>query len=194
MIDERFVIFGAILSFIGHISYISDTVKGRVKPNRVSWLLWAFIPLIAFYAEIKQGVGLAALMTFMVGFGPAIIFISSFINRKAFWKISSLDIFCGILSLAGVLLWLVSKNGNLAILFSIFADFLAGVPTVVKAYHFPETENYPVYLLSGVNALITLMAIKIWNFAHFAFPIYIFLLCLLLFLLTKFKLGKRLIH
>ena len=53
MIDERFVIIGAFLSMIAQLTYAIDTVKGKIKPNRVTWFLWALIPLIAFVAEIK---------------------------------------------------------------------------------------------------------------------------------------------
>jgi len=46
------------------------------------------LALIAFKAQIKEGVGIhQALLTFMVGFIPLIIFIASFINKKAYWKI-----------------------------------------------------------------------------------------------------------
>lgn len=192
MIDEKFIIIGAILSIIGQISYIIDTVKGRIKPNRVTWFLWALIPLIAFVAEIKQGVGLVSLMTFIVGFGPLMIFFASFVNKKAYWKIRKLDIFCGFLSIIGLLLWYVTRNGNLAILFSVLADGAAGIPTIVKAFQIPESENYQIYMFSAINAAITILAIKTWNFAHFGFPLYILLLCLLMIILVKFRLGKRL--
>jgi len=192
MIDERFVIVGAVLGFIGGMSYLVDTIKGKTQPNKVSWLLWAIAPLIAFYAEIKQGVGLPALMTFMVGFNPLLIFFASFVNKKSQWKISKFDLFCGALSIIGLILWQITQIGNLAILFAILSDGLAGIPTIVKSYREPETENYKVFLFGAINAFITLLAIKEWNFAHYGFPIYIFLICLLLFLLIKFKLGKRL--
>jgi hypothetical protein len=192
MLDEKFVILGAILSFLGALSYLIDTLKGKVKPNKVSWFIWALAPLIAFSAEVKQGVGLQSLMTFMVGFNPFLIFLASFVNKKAVWKIGQLDLVCGVLSITGLILWQITRVGNVAIAFSIFADALAGVPTVVKAYRFPETENYQGFLAAGLNALITLFTIDVWNFEHYGFPIYIFLICFLLFLLIKFELGKRL--
>src|SRR3989338_57536 len=189
MIDERFVILGVLFSIIGQLSYIIDTIKGKIKPNRVTWFLWGVIPLIAFVAEINEGVGLISLLTFIVGFGPLLIFIASFVNKKAFWKIRKLDIFCGILSLIGLIFWSVTKNGNIAILFSVFADATAGIPTIIKAYLFPESENYKIYMFSVINAVITLLAIKNWNFANFAFPMYILLLCILMIVLVKFRLG-----
>lgn len=77
------------------------------------------------------------------------------------------------------------------ILFAIASDGLAAVPTIVKSYQVPETENYQVYLLNGLGAGITLFTIKQWDFAHTAFPIYIFFVAFVFFLLIKFKLGRK---
>ena len=95
MINQHFVIVGALFNLVGSATYAFNTIKGKTKPNRVTWFLWALAPLIAFAAQLNEGVTWAALMTFMVGFGPLIIFISSFVNRKAYWKITKLDIVCG---------------------------------------------------------------------------------------------------
>ena len=105
MLDQNFVIVGAIIAAAGSLSYLVDTLKGKVKPNRVSFLLWSLAPLIAFFAEIKQGVGIQALMTFVVGFLPLTIFIASFVNKKAEWKLTGFDLMCGALSIVGLVLW-----------------------------------------------------------------------------------------
>lgn len=190
MIDERFIIFGAFLNLIGITSYLIATIKGHTKPNRVTWSIWALAPLIAFAAQIQQHVGLPALLTFMTGFGPLLIFIASFINKNAAWKITTFDLFCGALSLLGLALWMVTQTGNIAILFSILADGLASIPTIIKSYKAPETENSTAYLFSGTSALITLFALQTWDFTHLGFPLYIFLDCLIIYVLVKFKAGK----
>lgn len=148
-------------------------------------------PMIAFAAQLKQGVGLSSLMTFTVGFSPIIIFFASFLNKKAAWKIYKFDLICGVFSLAGLILWAYTQVGNLAILFSIISDGLAGIPTIIKAYKYPETENYHAYLFAGIAAVITLLTINQWDFAHYSFPVYIFLFNLIAFPLIKFKLGKK---
>ncbi len=191
MINENFVIFGALLNLIGSTGYVIDTVKGKTIPNRVTWFLWALAPLVAFTAEIQKGVGIAALMTFMVGFGPVMVFVASFVNKKAVWKISKLDIICGSLSVGGLILWSITKEGNLAIFFSILADLFAAVPTIIKSYKNPESESHRIFLFGLLSAGITLLTIKQWNFAHYAFPAYIFSICLLLFILIRYKIGKK---
>ncbi|MBT3249794.1 MAG: hypothetical protein HN846_01710 [Candidatus Pacebacteria bacterium] len=189
MLDERFIILGAVLSFFGGLSYIIDTIKGKNKPNRVTWFFWAIAPLIAFFAELEKGVGLQSLMTFMAGFNPLLIFIASFVNKKAYWKLDNRDYLFGFLALLGIIIWQVTGDGNLGILFAILADGFAAIPTLIKSYFEPKTESSLIFLL-GINmAGITLLTIEDWNFAHWGFPVYILLVNILIVLLVKFKLG-----
>ena len=115
MLNQNFVIIGALIGTAGAIAYLTDTIKGKVKPNRVSFLLWAIAPMIAFAAQMKQGVGLESLMTFTTGFLPLIIFIASFTNKNAEWKLTRFDLACGFLSVLGLIVWLITKVGNVAI-------------------------------------------------------------------------------
>lgn len=191
MLDPKFVLLGAVLNLIGSSSYVVATIKGKTKPNRVTWFLWALIPIIAFSAQLSEGVGLQALMTFMVGFGPALVFLASFVNRKSVWNLTSFDFVCGGLSVLGLVLWLVTKEGNLAIALSIAADGLAALPTVRKAYHAPETESAYVYLLAIISAFITLLTIDTWNFAYWGFPAYILIICGILYTLIHIRPSRQ---
>lgn len=190
MLNENFVYLGALISFIGGLSYLIDTLKGKAKPNKVTWFVWALAPLIAFWATVQQGVGIQSLLTFMVGFNPLLIFIGSFVNKKAYWKITKLDLACGGLAIIGLVLWQITGTGNLAIFFGILADGIAAIPTVIKSYQVPETENPNVFLGAGIAALITLLTIDTWKFEYYAFPAYILAICALIFVLIKFKIGE----
>ena len=191
MIDERFVILGVLINFVGTLVYLYKTATGKIRPNRMTWFFWALGPLIAFFAEIVQGVGLVSLMTFAVGFGPLCVFIASFFNKKAIWKLTKFDYYCGAFAGLGLLLWAYTRVGNYAILLAIFADVAAAMPTIKKAWTHPESEDYTVFALALVNSAIAILTFKEWNFATAAFPIYIFGMCFFLSLLIRFKLGKR---
>mgnify|MGYP003328769751 CR=1 FL=1 len=193
MLDPKFVLIGAAINLIGSSKYVIDTLRNKTKPNRVTWTLWALAPLIAFAAQIQQGVGLRALMTFMVGFGPLMVLTASFVNRKATWKLTTFDYACGALSLAGLGLWAVTRVGNVAIFFSIVADLLAAVPTLVKSFYEPESESALVFLNGSISAAITLLTIDNWNFATYGFPVYIFIICIVLFALIDLKIGKKIL-
>jgi hypothetical protein len=191
MLDERFVILAGIINISGILLYVYDTIKGHSKPNRVTWFLWSLVPFIAFSAQIKQGVGLTSVLTFTSGFGPFLVLVTSLLNKNAYWELKRFDLVCGAIAIIGVILWLVTKNPNLAIIFSITADGFAALPTLVKSFKFPETESMVTYLLASFGALLTLFTIDTWKLEFFAFPLYIFILCLTITIFIKFKVGAR---
>ncbi len=191
MLPSYFAIIGALIGATGSIAYLIDTIKGKIKPNRVSFLLWSIAPFIAFAAQIKQGVGLESLMTFSTGFLPMLVFAGSFLNKKAVWKLARFDFVCGFLSIVGLVLWLITKVGNIAIFFSILADGLAAVPTIVKAYKAPETELAWPWIATSFAVLLTLFTIPTLTFANSGFIIYIFIVDTLIFSLVQFKIGER---
>lgn len=192
MLHRDFIVLGTLIGASGAVAYLIDTLRGKVKPNRVSYVLWSIAPLIAFYAQIQQGVGLESLMTFSTGFLPLTVFIASFVNKKAEWKLTRFDLLCGILSLLGLALWMITKEGNIAIFFSIVADGLAAVPTIVKAYKYPDTELAWPWIATVVGVIITLLTLSTFTFANSGFIIYILVVDLLIFVLVQFRLGEKL--
>ncbi len=191
MLHQNFIIIGTLLGAIGSFAYLIDTVKGKVKPNRVSFLLWAVAPLIAFAAQIKQGVGLESLMTFSTGFLPLTVFIASFVNKQAEWKVTKFDLVCGVLSMIGLVLWLVTKVGNVAITFSILADGLAAIPTLVKAYQYPDTELAWPWMATVFGVILTLLTLNELTFANSGFIIYILIVNTLIYSLVQFRIGEK---
>jgi hypothetical protein len=192
MLNPNFVIIGTLIAAIGSFAYLIDTIKGRIKPNRVSFLLWSIAPFIAFLAQIKQGVGLESLMTFSTGFQPIMIFVASFVNKKAEWKLTRFDLLCGFLSILGLALWQITKVGNIAIFFSIVADGLAALPTIVKAYLYPDTEMAWPWLATSFGVVLTLLTLTSLTFANSGFIIYILLVDTLIFCLIQFRIGEKL--
>ena len=192
MLNQSFIIIGTLIGAAGSLAYLVDTVKGKVKPNRVSFLLWSIAPFIAFAAQIKQGVGLESLMTFSTGFLPLTVFIASFVNKKAEWKVTKFDVVCGVLSVVGLILWLVTKVGNVAITFGILADALAAIPTIVKAYKYPDTEIAWPWIATVFGVVLTLLTLSELTFANSGFIIYILIVNTLIFSLVQFRIGEKL--
>ncbi len=192
MLSGNFVIIGTLIGAAGSVAYLISTVRGKVKPNKVSFLLWSLAPMIAFFAQIKQGVGMAALMTLSTGFLPFTVFIASFVNKEAEWKITRFDILCGILSLIGLVLWLITKVGNVAIFFSIVADGLAAIPTIMKAYKYPDTEIAWPWIATVIGVILTLLTLPAFTFANSGFILYILVLNTIIYVLVQFRLGEKL--
>jgi hypothetical protein len=191
VLDPRFVILGAVIGSLGAGFYLRDTLRGVTRPNRITWVMWAVAPLLAFAVEVREGVGLQSLMTFVVGFSPLLILLASFHNRQAYWRIGRLDYLCGAVSVTGLGVWLATRHGTVAIAASIASDGLAALPTLVKSWKEPESESVSAYLGAEANAVITLLTIKTWTTAYVAFPVYITAIALVETALIGGRLGPR---
>ncbi len=192
MISDKFAIIGFLILLWGCIVYAKETIKGKTKPNKVTWFLWSVAPLIAFAAEINKGVGLTSLMTLAVGLGPVIVFAASFVNKKSYWELKTTDYLCGVLAILGLVLWFVFREANIAIIFSILADALAATPTLIKSFSHPDTESVEAYTAAIASSVITLLTVHTWSVANYGFPIYILLVNILFVAFIQFQLGQRL--
>ncbi len=173
-----FVSAGAFL--VAAYVYVRSMLKGSVKPNRVSWLLWAIAAMISFAAAVSNGAGLAAVPVFMSGFCPLLIFAASFVVKGAHWKLVKLDYACGLLSALALVSWVVTSDPDVAILFAILSDTLASVPTLVKGWQHPESESACMYSVGIFGGLTSFLAITAWTFSQYAFPAYLVIISVLL--------------
>lgn len=168
------VIVSATISLSGTFAYIRDMVKGKSKPNLVTWGLWGFAPLIATGAALSVHSDLwATVRIFISGFGPLLVFISAFFIAGSYWKLTILDYTCGLLSLVALGSWLLADSPILAILLAAIADLFATLPTIIKAWKYPETETFYTYFVGLFTASIVIPAIPIWNIENSAFQIYL---------------------
>jgi hypothetical protein len=192
VINVHFVYLGAAIGAVGTGIYLRDTLRGTTQPNRVTWFLWAVAPLLAAAAEFHSGVGLRTLTTFIIGVMPLLVFVASFHSPAATWKIRRIDYVCGAFSLGGTAAWLVTQNGVIAIAAAIVADFLAGIPTVMKSWTNPESETTASYLGAVINAGILLLTIVHWTFDVAAFPAFILVFASVQTICVGLRPGPRL--
>jgi len=170
---QYLVFIGAAVQLLGIFSYIKETLRGNTKPNKVTWLMWSVAPLIATFAALADGVGWSVLPVFMAGFGPLLVFIASFVNKNSHWELETFDYLCGFCSVLALVLWGITKEPVIAIVFAIASDGFAAIPTLVKSWKYPKTETAAAYTTGLFSALTSFTAIKIWNFSSYAFPAYL---------------------
>ncbi len=138
--------------------------------------MWALAPLISTGAAISAGADFfATSRIFLAGFLPLLVCISSFFTSKGYWKLTRFDIICGICSLGALCLWLMAQSPQLAILLAAIGDGVAALPTIKKAWQFPETETGLTYITSFVSVILIIPSIPVWNIENSAFQVYLLL-------------------
>jgi hypothetical protein len=191
VIPAQFIYLAVALSAFGAYGYVRDTLRGETSPNRVSWSLWAVEGVLGFGVEVQQHVGLASLMTLMLGLVPCAVVIASFKNPNAVWKIGAFDLVCGAIALAGLVFWALAKEPTVALVSFVCADQVAGLPTLRKSWLAPSTESSRVFVMGTVNCVITVLTLKAFTTAGVLFPGCVAISDLLLATLIIARLGPR---
>ncbi len=174
MLPDYFAFVSAVIVSLGGSYYLYETLSGKAQPNRVTWLLWGLLPAIIFVAQRAQGVEGLSWVTFAAGATPFLIVLASFVNKKAYWKTQRRDYIVMTAALSGIGLWAITDNPNLAIVFSIAADFFAGLPTLLKSIKHPESESWVAFAISACGFAIGVLAIQTYTFENIAFVGYLF--------------------
>ena len=189
---QYIVILGAAAQLFGIFFYVKATLKWDTKPNKVTWLMWSIAPLIATGAALSDGVRRAVLPVFMSWFGPLLVFIASFVNRKAYWKLEKFDYICGACSVLALALWGITKQPMVAIIFAIASDWFAAVPTIIKWWRHPQTESAAPYAGWLFSSMTSFLAMKTFGLSEIAFPIYLITVnSILIFSITRGKWRKN---
>ncbi len=193
MLGGEYIAVAVVLRLVAGLSYVVATWRGIVRPNPVSWLFWGLTPLVAFAAQLQDGVAPQAWVTLALGTSPLLVFVVS-MGRQTHWRVGRFDALCGGSAAVGVVLWQVTDDPALALLFSILADMLAAVPTLMKAYSAPHTERSFPYFITMSSMTVALLTIDDWEFIECTFLLYILLIDTTIFsvvLIRSAQLGGR---
>ena len=191
VIDPHFVYLAALLSLVGAYGYLASTLRGTTSPHRVTWSLWGLEGVLAFVVEVQQRVGLASLMTLMLGLVPLLIVAASFRNSRNAWRITRFDIGCGLVSLLGIAFWALVHEPTVALVSFVVADQIAAVPTLRKSWLAPASESSGVFFMGVLNTGITLLTLRHFTTVGALFPGTIFIADLVVALLVFARLGPR---
>lgn len=103
------------------------------------------------------------------------IAIYSIIKGVGVWSTTYYDfIFFG-LGIIGLILWQILGIPVIALIFSILADALFGLPTIIKTAKNPSTETVPIWLTFSASGALGLFAVNQLLFYEIAYPLYLFI-------------------
>jgi hypothetical protein len=166
-------IIGTIaLSILSPISYTKSMLKGKVKPHRVT-------RLIVWLASVA---GLLGVLNSSNSSGK--IFALIFLIRATYLLIMAvlygvgglqkLDLYCLFFGVLALVAYYTTRSGLLTISLGIAADLIGYIPTFVKTYKKPESEDPLFFSIEGLASLFAIFAI--WELVpDILFPIYFLL-------------------
>lgn len=161
------LVLATILSAVASIPYIIEAYKGKAKPNLATWSTWTLLNAIIVIAALAAGDAINTVLlgaAFLLG-SSTVLLIALFRGTR---KYTLFDGICQAVALIGIILWQLTDNPNIALLFVILIDVAAFLPTARHAYNYPDEETWQTYALAGLGALLFTFLAKAPTFAAIA--------------------------
>lgn len=176
-----------VLSLISPISYAKSMLAGKAKPHRVTRLI-VWLASIAGVLGVLHSSNVAG-QIFALIFLARATYLFAMSLKYGVGGTTKLDIYCLVLGILALVAYATTHNGLLTISLGILADVIGYVPTFVKTYKDPESEDAGFFAIEGLASLFGVFAIWEWK-VDILFPIY-FTLCSALMLALIYR--KRLL-
>lgn len=162
-------IVAVILTFVGYIPYIRDTIKGKTKPHIYTWFIWGLVTAIAFGLQISANAGPGAFTTLAAAIVCFIIF--GFGIRQGERDITTSDTVFLVLSLVALVLWLFAKQPVLSVILVSTIDMLGFIPTIRKSWHKPHEETLISYQTNTLRFGLAIIALNHYTLVTALYPV-----------------------
>lgn len=176
------------------VPYIIDILRGKSRPNVVSWFTWVILLAIATSAAFIAHESRTAFLTLGDLIGTSTVLILGI--KFGIAKMNKTDILCQVGAVAGIILWAVFDSPTIAILSTIIIDFIVVVPTLRHAWESPQEETWQTYAITAGACILTLFSLTTYNIASLAYPVYLPLangILVFIIVYRREKLGLNLI-
>lgn len=161
-------IIAVILTFVGYVPYLRDTIKGKTKPHVYSWFLWGFVTLIAFALQVSAKAGAGSLVTLAAALASLVVFALGMRQGKK--DITKSDTIFFALALIAIGIWLLAKQPIVSVILISSIDMLSFVPTIRKSWNKPHSETLFTYLLNTFRHGLSIFALQNYSIVTWLYP------------------------
>jgi hypothetical protein len=187
---EMLGIIAGIIGLAGYIPYIISIIKGETKPNKASWFIWTVVGGLLAFSYAAEGDINAIWVPIGYFVGPLIVAILSLKYGYSTW--SMVDKICIVIAVISIIPWWLSHDATITLLINLIIDFMGAIPTVIKTYREPETEDFLAWTMFFIANTLLIIVVDVWNVSAL-YPVYLFFLAGTIFVLTLMdKLKKKL--
>ena len=162
-------LIAVLLTFVGYVPYLKDTIKGKTKPHVYSWFIWGFVSLLIFVLQFSGKGGAGSFVTLAAGIVCLITFTVALRNGTK--DITRTDTAFFILALIALVIWIFAKQPLISIILLSTIDMLGFIPTIRKSWHKPHTETLFSYVLNTFRFGLAIYALQTYTIVTSLYPI-----------------------
>ncbi|MEI8232150.1 MAG: hypothetical protein WCG44_00220 [bacterium] len=168
---QLFLIISIVFGFVSPIIGVSSVLKGNFRPQRMTRFLIFLVSLLFVGTLYAQGDRNSIYMASAQLLGSALLFYLSI--KRGMGGNTRSDWIVFLMAIASLVVWQTTNNPLLGLIMSIVTDFIGFVPTLIKTWKHPETEEWKFYMSDVVASFFSILSISALSLSNSVFPIYI---------------------
>lgn len=156
-LEEYLGAIAFLMGLVGAVMYLRTVMMRITVPHLYTWLVFAILTTIGFFAQISDNAGPGAWMMGITALSCGSIALLSF--KYGEQNITPSDKIALILSLIAIVPWLLTEDPLLSVILISLIDGVAMYPTLRKSWNKPHAENLKTFMIANVKTLISLFAL-----------------------------------
>jgi hypothetical protein len=161
-------ILSVALAIIAAIIYVFQTLRGDVRPHPLSWFLFGILSATGYWVQRDQGAhqGSWTLLAMTI---ICFVFVAASVARGE-RSFSRQEWSFAVAGGAIFVLYLFTREPNVATALTTIVDALGYGPTFVRGWSHPRKDSVTSFALNGVKFVPSLMAMDPISFATSFYP------------------------
>ena len=156
---EALAIIGAVIAALGTVPYLVDIVRGKTKPNIVTWLTWTMLTAISGAAALVAGEPKTAAFLFGNSLCTGLVVVLGLKYGTA--KFSRFDVACQVSAVLGLVFWLVFNSPTIGIVVPLVVAFIGALPTVRHSWLKPAEETWQAFMVGVIAPMFTIASLTV---------------------------------
>lgn len=169
--QQIFAGLSIVLLLLANPPYIIDTLRGKTRPERMTWFIFSALGIIAFVSQIYLGASWSLVFSGVDALASTTVFVLSI--WRGVGGHTKLDIAALVVAVIGVIIAVAAKQPIISLLGVVLADGAGTVLSIRKAFIEPGSETSITWIFTGTAALFGCLSVGRLSFELLLYPLYL---------------------
>jgi hypothetical protein len=153
-----FSLIASVLTLAAYLPYIVRLWRGRVRPQPISWAIWAAAGWIITGVIWMSGGGFAALSALIISATETAIAAAAF-RKVGRHIVKPIDYFLAGVAAVALIVWIFAKDALAAALLLSFANAIGTMETIRNDWRHPLHDDATPWVLQSFSRIFMLLSL-----------------------------------
>jgi hypothetical protein len=163
-------VLAGVVAVADTIPYVRDTLRGKTRPHRGTWLIWGVLATVVCISQRADGGSWSLIMAGTQAVVTSLVFVLSI--RRGEGGLGTGEVVMIGVAMGGVVGWIIADEPIVATVCVVLADLIGAALMVPKTYRDPYSETLATFAFASLGGALAAGAVGAPDLALLLYPIY----------------------